>query len=199
MKPCRLKLFTVTFLAMILAGFPFFISHADARGGFGGGAVRGYGAGGFSGGSFARGGGYATGPRGGAAAVGPRGGAAAVGPRGGAAVRGPAGYGAARGPAGGTAVRGPGGTYATRPGGNTYINRNVTVNQGWGAWGYRPGAVAAGVAVGAAAGAYVASLPYAYQTTVVSGQTYYVANGTYYQQCYQGTEVGYCVVTQPGY
>lgn len=195
MKNIKLTLLTLPFLVMILAGFPFFAGHADARGRFGGGAVRGFGAGGFSGGSFARGGGYATGPRGGAAAVGPRGGAAAVGPRGGAAVRGPAGYGAARGPAGGTATRGPGGTYVNgRPSGNTY-NRNVTVNQGWGAWGgYGRGAVAAGVA----AGAFVASLPYAYQTTVVSGQTYYVANGAYYQQCYQGTEVGYCAVTQPG-
>ncbi|MGC9197045.1 MAG: DUF6515 family protein [Syntrophobacteraceae bacterium] len=189
MKRFRLNLLVIAFFAATLTGLSFYPEHAHARrfGGGGGGAVRGYGAGGFSGGSFRAGGGWATGPRGGAAAV---------GPRGGAAVKGPAGYGAARGPAGGTAVRGPGGTYVNRAGS---YNRNVNVNQGWGAWGgyYRPGAVAAGVAAGAAAGSVAASLPPSYQTVVVSGQTYYTANGTYYQQCYQGAEVSYCAVANP--
>ncbi|MDR3569589.1 MAG: hypothetical protein P4L43_16310 [Syntrophobacteraceae bacterium] len=200
MKLFRLKLLIVA-LALTLAGFTSFPANSEARG-FGGarGASRGFGAGGFSGGSFRGGGGYATGPRGGAAAVGPRGGAAAVGPRGGAAVRGPGGYGAARGPAGGTAARGPGGTYVNGRGAGGAYNANVNVNRGWGAWNggyYRPGAVAAGVAAGVAVGTAVAALPSAYQTVVVNSQTYYVANGAYYQPCYQGAEVSYCVVASP--
>lgn len=155
--------------ALALTAVAFFPIHADARGFRGGGGVRGFGGGGFSGGSFSRGGGWATGPRGGAAV---------------------------RGPGGGAAVRGPGGTYV-RGGGNTY-NRNVTVNQGWGAWGgYGAGAVAAGVAAGVAVGSVAATLPPSYQTVVVSGQNYYYANGAYYQPCYQGAEVSYCVVANP--
>ncbi len=186
-----MKLLFLAFLATTLTGLGFCPGHADARRFGGGGAVRGYGAGGFSGGSFRAGGGWATGPRGGGAVV---------GPRGGAAVKGPGGYGAARGAGGGAAVKGPGGTYVHGGGsynGNINLNRNVTVNQGWGAWGYRPGALAAGAAAGVAAGAAVASLPPSYQTVVISGQTYYVANGAYYQQCYQGAEVGYCAVARP--
>ena len=43
----------------------------------------------------------------------------------------------------------------------------------------------------------MATLPSSYQTEVVNSQTYYVANGAYYQQCYQGSEVGYCPVANP--
>jgi hypothetical protein len=202
MKRIKLEFLMTAIAVAVLAGSLFFTAQADARRGGVGGAGRGFGAGGFSGGSFRGGGGYATGPRGGAAVSGPRGGAAVSGPRGGAAVsgprggaavRGPGGYGAARGPAGNVAARGPGGSYA----GGTY-NRNVTVNQGWGAWGgYRPGAVAAGVAAGVAVGSAVAALPPSYSTVVVNNQPYYFANGAYYQQCYQGAEVGYCVVANP--
>lgn len=195
MKRMNLEFLMTAIPVAVLAGSLFFIAHAVAgRGGGGlgrggGGAARGYGAGGFSGGSFRGGGGWATGPRGGAAVA---------GPRGGAAVKGPGGYGAARGPAGNVATRGPGGSYVNgRPAGGSY-NRNITVNQGWGAWGgYRPGAVAAGVAAGVAVGSAVAALPPSYSTVVVNNQPYYFANGTYYQQCYQGAEVGYCVVANP--
>src|SRR5882672_229217 len=78
--------------------------------------------------------------RGAAVYHGPNGGAAAVGPRGGVAVRGPGGAAAYRGPYGGAAVRGPNGAWAAR---------TPTV---YGGAYYRPGAVAAGVAVGAAVG-----------------------------------------------
>ena len=190
MKHFNFTLLMTAILTIALAWSPFLLDQAKARGfrGGGGGAVRGGGAGGFSGGSFRGGGGYAQGPRGGTVAQGPRGGTVAQGPRGGVAARGPGGAGAAQLPAGGNYYRG-----------STTVNRNVTVNQGWGAWGgyYRPGAVAAGVAAGVAIGATVAYLPPAYQTVVVNSQTYYVANGAYYQSCYQGAEVSYCVVSNP--
>jgi biotin carboxyl carrier protein len=83
----------------------------------------------------------AGGARGGAAVRGPMGGAAVRGPMGGAAVRGPMGRTAVRGPMGGTAYRGAyhGGAYRGVHYGHAVV---------------RPGArVAAGVAVGTAAGA----------------------------------------------
>ena len=130
--------------------------------------------GGFSGGSFRGGGGYATGPRGGGVAVGPRGGAVAEGPRGGVA---------ARGPYGGAAARGPGGATAYRPGGY--------YGPGYRGPGY--GGVAAGIAVGAV----VATLPARAAALSVAGQTYYYDGSAYYQSCYQGTDVSYCVVPDP--
>ena len=127
--------------------------------------------GGFSGGSFRGGGGYATGPRG--RRGGPRGGAMAEGPRGGVAARGP--YRRGRG---GWAERG---RRFARP----YYGP-----------GYRPGygGVAAGVAAGVAVGAVVATLPARAAAMSVAGQTYYYDGSTYYQPCYQGTDVSYCVV-----
>jgi hypothetical protein len=110
---------------------------------------------------------------GGGYATGPRGGAVAVGPRGGVAARGPYGGAAAVGPRGGAVYhRGP------------YYGP-----------GYRPGygAVAAGVAVGAV----VATLPARAAALSVAGQTYYYDGSAYYQPCYQGTDVSYCVVADP--
>ena len=46
-------------------------------------------------------------------------------------------------------------------------------------------------------GAFVASLPVNAAAVVVSNQAYYVADGVYYQQCFTGTETGYCVVAAP--
>ena len=190
MKPRNLKSYLGSlFVAGLLISLPFLCPDAQGqrggggRGG-GGGARGGGGGGGLSGGSF-RGGG--------AVAQGPRGGAAARGPGGGAAVRGPGGGAAARGPGGQTAYR-PG---TTPSGGGTY-NRNVNVNQNWNAYsgpGYRPyaGAAVAGLAVGAT----VAALSAAAQPVVVNNQTYYSDGGTYYQKCYEGTEVSYCVVPDP--
>jgi len=132
------------------------------------------GGGGYSGGSFRGGGGYAEGPRGGAVAVGPRGGAVAEGPRGGVA---------AKGAYGGAAVRGPGGQTAYRAGG--YYGP-----------GYRA-PVYGGVAAAVAVGTVVGTLPAAAAALSVAGQRYYYDGGTYYQSCYQGTDVNYCVVADP--
>jgi hypothetical protein len=159
----------------LLVSLPCFSSEAQARGG-----------GGFSGGSFRAGGGYAEGPRGGAVAQGPRGGTYAQTPRGGEAVRTPSGGAAARGPEGGTAYR-PG-----YPAGGATYNRNVNVT-GNTYYGGRYGGAAAGLAVGAV----VATLPAAAAARSVAGQTYYYDGSAYYQPCYQGTDVNYCVVPDP--
>lgn len=166
------------FVVALLMSLPFLCSEAQARGGGGY-----HGGGGFSGGSFRGGGGYATGPRGGAVAEGPRGGVAA------------------RGAYGGAAVRGPGGGTAYRPGypagGGTY-NRNVNVSGNWNAYnGPRYGGAAAGVAAGLAVGAVVGTLPAAAAALSVANQRYYYDGSAYYQQCYQGTDVNYCVVPNP--
>jgi hypothetical protein len=86
---------------------------------------------------------------------------------------------------------------------NVNVNRNVNVSgSGWGGY-YGPGwgGVAAGAAVGAAAGlaigASIASLPPAATQVVVYGQPYYRASGVYYQPCYVGADVSYCVVDPP--
>jgi hypothetical protein len=79
------------------------------------------------------------------------------------------------------------------------------VSGGWGAYtGSGWGAAAAGAAVGAAAGlavgASVAYLPSAAQTVVVNNENYFVGpDGTYYQPCYQGADLSYCVVDNPNY
>ena len=186
------------FVVALLVALPFLCSEAQAQRRGGGGSHGGGGGGARSGGGGMSGGSF----RGGAAAQGPRGGAAVQGPRGGAAARGPGGGAAVRGPGGGAAARGPGGQTAYRPGttpsgGGTY-NRNVNVNQNWNAYsgpGYRPyaGAAVAGLAVGAT----VAALSAAAQPVTVNNQTYYNDGGTYYQKCYEGTEVSYCVVPDP--
>jgi hypothetical protein len=152
----------------LLVSLPGLGSEAQARGG-------------FSGGSFRGGGGYASGPRGGAVAVGPRGGAVAEGPRGGTAVRGPYGGAAARGPGGGTAYR-PG--YPAAGNWNHY-------------YGPRYGGAVAGAAAGLAVGAVVGSLAAGAQPLVVNNQNYYYDGTNYYQPCYQGTDVNYCVVSNP--
>jgi hypothetical protein len=101
------------------------------------------------------------------------GGGYATGPRGGAVAVGPRGGVAARGPYGGAAYhRGP------------YYGP-----------GYRP--AYGGVAAGVAAGVAVATLPARAAALSVAGQTYYYDGSTYYQPCYQGTDVNYCVVADP--
>jgi len=158
------------FVVALLVGLPFFCSEVQARGG-----------GGFSGGSFRGGGGYAEGPRGGAVAEGPRGGAYAQTPRGGEAVRTPYGGAAARGPYGGAVAEGPRGD-AYRAG-------------GYYAPGYHP--VARAAVTGLAVGTVVGTLPAAASALSVAGQRYYYDGGAYYQPCYQGTDVNYCVVSDP--
>ena len=76
---------------------------------------------------------------------------------------------------------------------------NVTVGGGWGHYG--AGAVAAGAVAGAVAGlaigATIASLPAAAQPLDVGGQTYYYDGTNYYQPCAQGSDMNYCVVSDP--
>jgi hypothetical protein len=111
-----------------------------------------------------------------------------------------------KGPEGNYAAEGRyGGTYTGYHSDNYYhanvnVNQNINVNHGWGAY-YGPGwgAVAAGAAAGLAVGAVVASLPSAAQPVVVNSQNYYFAGGAYYQPCYQGAELSYCVVDNPNY
>lgn len=128
------------------------------------------------GGGSRGGGGYSGGSfrGGGGWAEGPRGGAVAVGPRGGAV---------AEGPRGGAAVRGPGGQTAYRAGGY--------YGPGYRGPGY--GGVAAAIAVGTVVG----TLPAAAVALSVAGQRYYYDGSAYYQTCYQGTDVSYCVVQDP--
>jgi hypothetical protein len=180
------SLFWSLFVVALLVALPFFCSEAQAWRGGGGGF---HGGGGFSGGTFRGGGGWAEGPRGGAVAEGPRGGQYAQTPRGGEAYRSPYGGAAARGPEGGTAYR-EGGYY-----GGAHM---VTAPGSWAPYyGPRYGAAAAGAAAGLAVGAVVGSLSAAAQPMVVNNQTYYYDGINYYQPCYQGTDVNYCVVPNP--
>jgi len=43
----------------------------------------------------------------------------------------------------------------------------------------------------------VATLPARATALAVAGQTYYYDGTNYYQPCYQGTDVSYCVVADP--
>ena len=104
---------------------------------------------------------------------------------------------AVRGPDGSFAARGPGGDYVARgPDGGVVAGGS---NRGWGGyygagWG---GAVAAGAVAGLAVGAMVSSLPLDAEPISVADQRYYVADDIYYQPCYQGAVVNYCVVDNP--
>ena len=82
--------------------------------------------------------------------------------------------------------------------GTANVNRNVTASGNWNAY-YGPhyGGAAAGAAAGLAVGTVVGALPAAAAAQSVAGQTYYNAGNTYYQPCYQGTDVNYCVVPNP--
>ena len=51
--------------------------------------------------------------------------------------------------------------------------------------------------VAAGTGAVVRTLPDSAFATTVAGRRYYYDGATYYQTCYQGTEVSYCVVPDP--
>jgi hypothetical protein len=147
-----------------------------------------HGGGGFSSGSF-RGvaPGVAQGPRGGAVVRGPRGGAVAEGPRGGVAVRGPSGGVAVRGPRGAYYVGYPGGAYgeAWAP----YYGPDYGPD-------YGEGGLAAFIA-GLVIGTVLQALPPGAVAQIIGGQTYYYDGSNYYQPCYQGTDLGYCVVPNP--
>jgi hypothetical protein len=149
-----------------------------------------HGGGGFSGGSF----------RGApSVAQGPRGGTVVRGPSGGTAFRGPSGGGAVSGPREGYHGRYPGGAYyGGYPGGGYYGGGG-----GWDAY-YGPeyyggegGGLAAAIIAALAIGTILEALPSAAAPQAYGGQTYYYDGTNYYQTCYQGTDVAYCVVPNP--
>ncbi|MGA8573517.1 MAG: hypothetical protein WB560_13725, partial [Desulfobaccales bacterium] len=114
---------------------------------------------------------------------------AAVAPRGGAAVRGPRGGYVAHGYYGGAAVKGRHGYYGGYPGG---------------AWGpyygpeyYGGGGLAAAIIAALAIGTILEALPSGANPQVYGGQTYYYDGTNYYQACYQGADLDYCVVPAP--
>lgn len=161
------------FVVALLVVLPCYYSEAQARGGGGGfhGGAGFHGGGGFSGGSFRP---EVPQPQSFHTGGPPSGGPHPGGP-----------------PPGGAPPPGPraGGPPPPPP------PRNITVSPGWGPY-YGPG-WGAGMAAGLAVGAVVAALPYATERLVIAGQPYYVAGGTYYQPCYQGTDLSYCVVPDP--
>jgi hypothetical protein len=74
----------------------------------------------------------------------------------------------------------------------------VTASGSWNAYyGPRYGGAAVGAAAGLAIGTVVGYLSAATQPVAVNNQTYYIDGNTYYQKCYQGSEVSYCVVPNP--
>lgn len=188
MRPNRTNLsFAIVLSVALLASFPLFSQEAQAWRGGGGGGFGGFhggggGDGGFGGGSFHEG---------------AYGGGSFSGAHGGQAAWGPGGRGVAQGPEGNTYYHGDGG------GGGSY-DRNVDVSRsynvsGGGGWGYYGGggAAAAGALAGLAIGATIASLPAAAQQLSVNNQTYYYDGTNYYQPCYGGSDVNYCVVSDP--
>jgi hypothetical protein len=48
-----------------------------------------------------------------------------------------------------------------------------------------------------AVGTVLGALPAAAAAQAVAGQNYYYDGNNYYQPCYQGTDVNYCVVPNP--
>ncbi len=171
-------------------------SHDD---GFSGGSMRDSGSGDHSGdysGSVSHEGDVTTGTGkdGGSYAEGPHGGEVAVAPDGATAVRAPDGATAVRGPDGATAVRGPDGAVAVGETGHGEVYANDYHGAGWDGYygdgyGYAAGAIAVGVVV--------ESLPDSADRVIVDNQTYYMDNDVYYQSCYQGSAVNYCVVDDP--
>jgi hypothetical protein len=85
------------------------------------------------------------------------------------------------------------------------VNVNVNNDHGWGYWNDNYHPVAAGVAVGTAAavtsaaiGSMMYSLPPACSPRPYGGMTYYYCGGAWYAPQYQGDQVVYVVVNQPG-
>ena len=114
----------------------------------------------------------------------------AGGPGGAGGVGRPGGVGGVGGVGGAGGVGRPGGVGGAggvvRPGGAVVV----------GGAGYR-GPGYGGVAAGIAVGTVVATLPARAAALSVAGQRYYYDGSAYYQQCYQGTDVNYCVVPDP--
>lgn len=156
-------------LVAALMGFAFFLQEANARG-----EGRG-----FSGGSLRGSEGYVESPREGRAAEGPRGSAADRGADRGAVAR--------------TPERG----VAARPPVGTVRGEERRVKDDWDHF-YGSGWDKAVVQAPADAPVTITdTLPGNATAVVVAGQTYYVASGVYYQECFMGSDVNYCVVPAP--
>lgn len=133
-------------------------------------------------------------PHGGAPAVHVGGGHAGGGFSGGSfRGRGPT---VARAPRGGPAFRGPRGGAFRGPGPGYYPGG--AYEEGWAPY-YGPdfGAAIAGLIAALAIGTVLGALPPGAVAQEFGGQTYYFDGTNYYQPCYQGTELGYCVVPNP--
>jgi hypothetical protein len=194
MRPLKSYVILSAVLAAALTGFPFLLQAAGKGGGFSGGSLRE--------------GGVAEGPRGDVAARGPEGGVAvkapdgavrAEGPAGGKAAVGPEGRAVARGPAGGTAVRGPEGGVAVK-GPDGVVHAEAPAARAASDWDHFYGTGWNNAVAGAATGGTLSitdTLPDDVATVVVGGQTYYVSKGVYYQECFMGSDVNYCVVHAP--
>ena len=93
--------------------------------------------------------------------------------------------------AGGAVAAGPGGGVAA-------VAPNVNViGKGWGVY-YGPGSRgAAAAAATLQVGAVVQSLPASAQKIVDGGNIYYYDGANYYQHCYEGSDVEFCVISNP--
>jgi hypothetical protein len=197
MKRLKLQSPLISLLIMLMSmSLACFCSEAQARGGWGG--VRG--GGGFSGGSFRSPGVMVQGPRGVEYSQTARMGEVARGPQGGVVARGPKGRTYARGPEGNLSpeaakVRGPyTETVPSREQGYIGGAHFETVPKNWGAY-YGPGH--GGPTTPLAVGSVVGALPGGAVARTIAGQRYYYYGGAYYLPCYLGTEVNYCVVSDP--
>jgi hypothetical protein len=88
------------------------------------------------------------------------------------------------------AVKGRHGYYGGYPGGETWAPYYGPEYYGGGAL----GALIAALAVGT----ILEALPPAAAPQVYGGQTYYYDGTNYYEACYQGADLDYCVVPNPG-
>jgi len=67
----------------------------------------------------------------------------------------------------------------------------------WGGWDDYYGPYGDGFGGEFVVGTVVGLLPETAEPVVVSGQSYYEDDGVYYQPCYQGADMSYCVVDPP--
>ena len=183
MRPFKPYFILSAVLVAALTSFAFFLQEANAAravgGGFSGGTVRGVG-----------GAEVARGPEGGVAVKAPDGAVRAEGARGGEVARGREGGAVARGPEGGVAVKAPDGAVRVdAPAARPADDWDHFGGPGW-------NNAVAGAAAGGSVG-FTDTLPADVTAVVVGGQNYYVSKGVYYQECFMGSDVNYCVVPAP--
>ena len=108
----------------------------------------------------------------------------------GGTVRGVGGAEVARGPEGGVAVKAPDGAVRVdAPAARPADDWDHFGGPGW-------NNAVAGAAAGGSVG-FTDTLPADVTAVVVAGRNYYVSNGVYYQECFMGSDVNYCVVPAP--